>query len=52
MIADGLSSRAIADKLFIQVRTVENHRANIGQKLNLTGPYALLRYAMQHRDEL
>jgi DNA-binding NarL/FixJ family response regulator len=52
MIADGLSSKAIADTLFIQVRTVDNHRANIGQKLKLTGPYALLRYAMHHRHEL
>ena len=52
MIADGMSSKAIAEKLFVQVRTVDNHRANMSQKLNLGGPYALLRYAMQHRHEL
>jgi hypothetical protein len=48
-------ARALAEQqpgLFIQVRTVDSHRANIGQKLNLTGPYALLRHAMQHRHEL
>jgi two-component system, NarL family, nitrate/nitrite response regulator NarL len=35
LIADGLSSADIAEKLFISFRTVEKHRSNIIQKLNI-----------------
>lgn len=35
LIADGLETREIAEKLFISDRTVEKHRSNIIQKLQL-----------------
>lgn len=35
LIAQGLSSADIAEKLFISFRTVEKHRSNIIQKLNI-----------------
>ncbi|MCH7413282.1 response regulator transcription factor [Belliella sp. R4-6] len=35
LIADGLSSKEIANKLFIAERTVDKHRSNIIYKLNL-----------------
>jgi DNA-binding NarL/FixJ family response regulator len=35
LIADGLTTKDIADKLFIAERTVEKHRSNIINKLNL-----------------
>jgi hypothetical protein len=34
------------------VRTVEDHRAHVGQKLGLRGANALLRFALAHRSEL
>ena len=44
------SSKEIAAELFIHYRTVENHRTNICQKLGLSGPNALLKFALQHKD--
>jgi len=45
LVAEGLSSRAIGEKLFISPKTVENHRANIMNKLDLHGTVELIRYA-------
>jgi len=52
MVADQKSSKEIAAELFVHYRTVENHRANICQKLGLRGHNALLKYAIQHKSEL
>ena len=52
LIADDKSSREIADALYISVRTVEHHRANICHKLDLHGANALLKFAVAHRSEL
>lgn len=52
LIADNKTSREIADTLFISVRTVERHRLNIGVKLDLRGSNALLKFALEHRQEL
>ena len=46
MIADGKSSKEIAAELFIHYRTVENHRNNICEKLDLHGPNTLIRFAL------
>ena len=47
LIAEGKSSKEIADLLFISVRTVDNHRANIMEKLNLKKATDLVKYAIQ-----
>jgi len=52
LIAQGQSSKAIADTLCISPRTVDHHRANITDKLQLKGHNALLRFAYQHKGEL
>ena len=52
MIAEYKSNKEIAAELFIHHRTVETHRTNICQKLDLHGHKALLRYALEHRSEL
>jgi two-component system, NarL family, nitrate/nitrite response regulator NarL len=50
LVAEGLSSRAIGERLGMGVRTVETHRTNLRRKLNLASPAALVRYAVQRRD--
>jgi len=47
LIAEGKSSKEIADLLSISVRTVEHHRANIMNKLNLKKTADLVKYALQ-----
>ena len=45
LLAEGLSSKKVAEKLFIGLKTVENHRASIMNKLDLHGTVELVRYA-------
>jgi len=47
LIAEGKSSKEVGDLLFISVRTVEHHRANIMEKLNLKNTADLVKYAVQ-----
>ncbi len=47
MIARGYKSKAIADDLCISVKTVEKHRANLMEKLNLHNIQTLTAYAIQ-----
>lgn len=46
-IADGLTTRQIAEKLFVSYKTVENHRANISEKLLLHGPNSLISFVFR-----
>jgi len=45
LLAEGLSSKEVAEKLFISPKTVENHRANIMKKLGLHSTIELIRYS-------
>jgi DNA-binding NarL/FixJ family response regulator len=47
LVAEGNSSKEIADLLFISVKTVERHRANLLQKLGLKDRLELTRYAIR-----
>jgi DNA-binding NarL/FixJ family response regulator len=47
LVAEGHSSKQIADLLFISVKTVERHRANMLQKLGLKDRLELTRYAIR-----
>lgn len=51
-IAGGKTSREIAAALDLSGRTVENYRTRICSKLHLTGPNALLQFALRERDTL
>lgn len=51
-IAQGQTSREIAEALFVSVRTVEHHRAGIAQKLDLSGSNALVKFALLNRSSL
>jgi len=52
LIAANKTSREIADCLGISARTVEKHRANTSEKLELHGSHALLNFALDHKSEL
>ena len=52
MIAAGKQTSAIAGELHVHPRTVESHRSNICNKLNLSGANSLLRFALEHKSEL
>jgi len=47
LIAEGKSSKEIAQALFISVFTVNNHRASIMEKLNLKKATDLVKYAIR-----
>ncbi|HKJ34104.1 MAG TPA: response regulator transcription factor [Balneolales bacterium] len=48
LIAEGLTSQEIANKLTISPRTVETHRANLLQKLDIKNTAGLVRYAIEN----
>ena len=48
LIALGHTNAEIADQLFLSIRTVESHRANIQSKLDLGSRAELVRYALDH----
>lgn len=52
LIATNKTSKEIADELCISIRTVEKHRANISEKLELHGSHVLLSFALEHKSEL
>jgi len=45
LVAQGVPTKEIAEKLFITAKTVENHRCNIRTKLDLHNTADLVRYA-------
>ncbi|MHB9856138.1 response regulator [Streptomyces krungchingensis] len=47
LVAEGHSSKEIAELLFISVKTVQRHRANLLQKLRLRDRLELTRYAIR-----
>ena len=52
LLSELKTSKEIADELCISPRTVDNHRAHICSKLNLQGSHALVKFALQYKDEL
>lgn len=49
LIAQGATSKEIAERLGISPKTAQVHRDNLKQKLNLRTTAALVRYAIKHR---
>ena len=52
LIADENTSKEIAETLGVSQRTIEHHRANICDKLDLHGFNALVKFAINHKAEL
>jgi len=51
-ISQNKTSKEIADILFLSHRTVENHRTNISNKLQLKGSHSLLKFAIENKTLL
>lgn len=49
MIASGKAISDIAEQLNLSVKTVSTHKANILQKMNMSTPGELIRYALAHK---
>lgn len=47
LLADGLSTQEVADTIFLSYYTVETHRKNLLNKLNLKNTAELVKYAAQ-----
>jgi two-component system response regulator NreC len=47
LMAEGRTNNEVADRLFISVRTVETHRANVIHKLGLRSQTEVVRYALR-----
>lgn len=52
LVSANKTTKEIADELFVSYRTVENHRNNICKKLNITGGNALLRFALENKNNI
>lgn len=52
MISENKTSKEISVEMFISYRTVENHRTNISNKLNLKGSHSLLKFALDNKSLL
>ncbi|WP_133649900.1 response regulator [Paraburkholderia flava] len=48
-LADGLSSKQIAQRNGLSVRTVETHRLNLKRKLDIEGQAELIKFAVESR---
>lgn len=52
LIAQYKTNKEIAAELYMGVRTVEQHRLNIGEKLGLKGRHAVMKFAVENLDGL
>ncbi|HOJ08880.1 MAG: response regulator transcription factor [Ignavibacteriota bacterium] len=52
LISKNYTSKSIANKLFVSVKTIETHRSNICQKLGIHGTNALLKFALMNKEIL
>lgn len=49
LVVEGLSNQEIADKLFVNIRTVETHKTNIMNKLELKNTVELIKFAIKNK---
>ncbi len=52
LVSQEKTSQQIADELFISIRTVQRHRENICEKLDLKGSNVLLKFALANKEKL
>lgn len=51
-VATDMTSKEIAAELGVSTRTVENHRARICKKMNISGVHSLVKFAFENRGKL
>lgn len=52
LIAESKTSKEIAEVLFLSPKTIDNYRFKISEKLNLSGSYSLLKFALENKSHL
>lgn len=52
LVGEGKTSRQIGDEMFISPKTVDNHKSNINEKLELKGMHSLIKFAIENRSLL
>lgn len=52
LIAENKTSKEISEELFVNYRTVEKHRENICNKLNIHGSLSLVKFAIENKPIL
>jgi len=52
LLAELKTTKEIAAEFGVSPRTVDNHRAHICSKLDLQGSHALVKFALQHKNQL
>jgi DNA-binding NarL/FixJ family response regulator len=48
LVAEGRTNQEIADQLTLSIKTVQTHRANVMEKLDLRDITHLVRFAVRH----
>ena len=52
LVAENLTTKEIGRTLGVSPRTIETHRRNVCQKLELSGSHRLLQFALKHKADL
>jgi DNA-binding NarL/FixJ family response regulator len=52
LIAEKKTSKEIGEELHLSHRTIDNHRTNISNKLNLHGTHSLVKFAIENKSRL
>ncbi|MEO6694401.1 MAG: response regulator transcription factor [Ignavibacteria bacterium] len=49
LLAEGKTSKQIGEEMFISHKTVDNHKTNISDKLELKGIHSLIKFAIENK---
>lgn len=49
LLAEGKTSKQIGEEMFISHKTVDNHKTNISEKLELKGTHSLIKFAIENK---
>jgi DNA-binding NarL/FixJ family response regulator len=52
LVSEGKTSKQIGDEMFISPKTVDNHKSNISEKLELKGTHSLIKFAIENKSLL
>lgn len=52
LIAQGKTNIQIAERLSVSTKTVDNHRTNMSDKLNITGRNKLIQFCIENKDTI